>query len=227
MKFTALVAAAVLAAPAIAAPLLSPRQAVCDAGAICPAAEGEVSTESVGVVPSGQQWVVYDDATEDPAVVYDYAGEIAVPWTTLLDQGLETFNRTYSYTGVNGEVRITLPGTTKVSTWSALAVGEPVQSLAASPSAQIDNPDLLFSVSFNSTLARDRGEVSLYCGTELYVRALTISADALAAVTESVRTLVTASEPVASSSTAMRPLLRPSSSSTSRHCVALLGTAGS
>ena len=136
MKFTALVAAAVLAAPAIAAPLLSPRQAVCDAGAICPAAEGEVSTESVGVVPSGQQWVVYDDATEDPAVVYDYAGEIAVPWTTLLDQGLETFNRTYSYTGVNGEVRITLPGTTKVSTWSALAVGEPVQSLAASPSAQ-------------------------------------------------------------------------------------------
>lgn len=115
MMFTALIAAAILAAPALAAPLLEARQAACAAGPHCPAGSGDVSVNSVGVVPTGTQWVVYDDAIDDPAITYDYIGETAVPWTTLTNQGLETYNRTYSYTGVDGEVFITLPGTTKVS----------------------------------------------------------------------------------------------------------------
>ena len=48
-----------------------------------------------------------------------------------------------------------------------ICVAQHILLLQTNTHVQIDNPDLLFSVSFNSTLARDRGEVSLYCGTEL------------------------------------------------------------
>ena len=101
--------------------------------------------------PPKVSYYQYDDALGDGTFLYSGPGQPlnyelvnTVAWTHLTNQGYGTNNKTLSYTGVNGEVRIALPDTNRVP-----------------------NPNQRYSVEFYSTKKADRGGVSLYCGKQL------------------------------------------------------------
>lgn len=92
---------------------------------------------------------LFDDAIGNRTFTYSGTGQPAglvnsVPWTHLTNQGYGTNNKTLSYTGVNGEVRILLPDITRT-----------------------ENDAQRYWVEFYSTKKADRGGVSLYCGHDL------------------------------------------------------------